>query len=76
MSAWCKNLFFGQRYRLPSEAEWEYSCQAGRQSTYCGGENIDSVAWYEKNSDYKTHKVAGKQANGWGLYDMSGNGSG
>ncbi|MBL9048468.1 MAG: SUMF1/EgtB/PvdO family nonheme iron enzyme, partial [Tabrizicola sp.] len=40
---------------------------------YCGGENIANVAWHEQNSGNKTHSVAGKQANDWGLYDMSGN---
>jgi formylglycine-generating enzyme required for sulfatase activity len=34
---------------------------------------VDNVAWYDKNSGSKTHAVAGKQANAWGLYDMSGN---
>jgi len=63
----------GMRYRLPSEAEWEYACRAGGSQTYCGSDNVDSVAWYAGNSDGKTRPVAGKQANAWGLYDMSGN---
>lgn len=72
------NARTGKQYRLPSEAEWEYACRAGGTHTYCGSENIDSVAWYHGNSYYgnsrsKTHAVAGKQANAWGLYDMSGN---
>ena len=63
----------GKVYRLPSEAEWEYACRAGGQSEYCGGDNIDSVAWHEGNSGGRAHPVAGKQANAFGLYDMSGN---
>jgi len=63
----------GKTYRLPSESEWEYACRAGGTHTYCGGENIDSVAWYKSNSGNKTHSVATKQANAWGLHDMSGN---
>jgi formylglycine-generating enzyme required for sulfatase activity len=63
----------GKTYRLPSEAEWEYACRAGGTHTYCGSDNVDNVAWYDKNSGSKTHAVAGKQANAWGLYDMSGN---
>jgi len=63
----------GKTYRLPSEAEWEYACRAGRQQDYCGGDNVDSVAWYDGNSGSKTHPAGQKQANAWGLYDMSGN---
>jgi formylglycine-generating enzyme required for sulfatase activity len=63
----------GKRYRLPSEAEWEYACRAGGTHAYCGNDSIDSVAWYTSNSDSKTRPVAGKQPNAWGLYDMSGN---
>jgi formylglycine-generating enzyme required for sulfatase activity len=63
----------GKTYRLPTEAEWEYACRAGGDHSYCGSENIDSVARYESNSDGKTRPVAGKQANAWGVYDMSGN---
>lgn len=64
-------------YRLPSEAEWEYACRAGTGHTndFCGGNNLESIAWYEKNSDHRLHKVATKQANAWGLFDMSGNAS-
>ncbi len=63
----------GKVYRLPSEAEWEYACRAGGRHAYCGSNDIDSVAWVESNSGFKTHSVAGKQANAWGLFDMSGN---
>lgn len=63
----------GNQYRLPSEAEWEYACRAGMQQKYCGSDDVDSVAWYEKNSDSKSHSVGRKQPNAFGLYDMSGN---
>lgn len=64
----------GERYRLPSEAEWEYACRSGgKEEEYCGGNDVSKVAWYENNSGSKTHAVKGKQPNGLGLYDMSGN---
>ncbi|HEU0188443.1 MAG TPA: formylglycine-generating enzyme family protein [Gallionella sp.] len=69
----------GKQYRLPSEAEWEYACRAGGENEYCGSDKVDSVAWYAKNSRIAwvggktTHPVAQKQANSFGLYDMSGN---
>jgi len=63
----------GKRYRLPSEAEWEYACRSGKSTEYCGGDNAGSVGWHSENSGGRTHAVAGKQANAWGLHDMSGN---
>jgi formylglycine-generating enzyme required for sulfatase activity len=63
----------GQTYRLPSEAEWEYACRAGGTHTYCGSNNVESVGWCARNSSSNTHAVTVKQANAWGLYDMSGN---
>jgi formylglycine-generating enzyme required for sulfatase activity len=63
----------GKVYQLPGEAQWKYACRAGGKHKYCGSDNIDAVAWYNKNSDAKTHPVGGKLANGYGLYDMSGN---
>ena len=64
----------GKNYRLPTEAEWEYACRSGgKAETYCGGENIDDLAWYYENSGKTAHEVGTKQANGLGLYDMSGN---
>jgi formylglycine-generating enzyme required for sulfatase activity len=63
----------GDAYRLPSEAEWEYACRAGGKHTYSGSDDIDSVAWYDDNSDVQTHPVGEKQANAFGLHDMSGN---
>ena len=64
----------GLHFRLPSEAEWEYACRsAGKDEKYCGGGDESKLAWYGDNSDERTHPVAQKQANGLGLYDMSGN---
>ncbi len=67
------NAKTGKLYRLPSEAEWEYACRGGAQQEYCGGDNLDSVAWYGNNSGSSTRPVATKQANAFGLHDMSGN---
>ncbi len=67
------NAKTGKQYRLPSEAEWEYACRAGVRQEYCGSDNLDSVGWSESNSGRSTHPVGRKQANAWGLYDMSGN---
>ena len=60
-------------YRLPTEAEWEYAARAGEQHLYAGSDEVDDVAWYSSNSGGRTHEVGGKQANTWGLRDMSGN---
>ena len=67
------NAKTGKQYRLPSEAEWEYACYGGSQTEYCGGNDLNSVAWNRDNSNKTTHPVGQKQANGFGLYDMSGN---
>ena len=64
------NAKTGKTYRLPSEAEWEYACRAGSREEYCGSNRVDDVGWY---SGKATNPVAGKQANAWGLHDMSGN---
>ena len=60
-------------YRLPTEAEWEYCARAGQATMYSGGDDMDEVGWYDENSGNKTHPVGLKKANGYGLYDMSGN---
>ena len=66
------NARTGKQYRLPTEAEWEYACRAGAHQEYCGSDDDERVAWYGGFFG-GTHAVAAKQANAWGLYDMSGN---
>lgn len=66
------NTKTGRQYRLPNEEEWEYACYGGNKTEYCGGNDLNSVAWYAGNGKY-TMPVGQKRANGYGLYDMSGN---
>jgi formylglycine-generating enzyme required for sulfatase activity len=62
------------RFDLPTEAQWEYAARSGgRSELYAGGNDIGKVAWYENNSNGRTHPVGANMPNGLGLYDMSGN---
>ncbi|MEM9885319.1 MAG: SUMF1/EgtB/PvdO family nonheme iron enzyme [Bacteroidota bacterium] len=65
-----------EKYRLPTEAEWEYAARGGQKSQgflYAGSKYVGEVAWHYINSEGSTHKVGTKKANELGLYDMSGN---
>jgi len=72
-----------RRYRLPTEAEWEYACRAGNNQAFANGDIshtgcghdpvLDKIGWYCGNTEEKTQPVAKKIPNAWGLYDMHGN---
>lgn len=61
----------GYRYRMPTEAEWEYAARAGSTEGNTGP--LDDVAWHQGNAERQTHPVGLKRPNAWGLYDVEGN---
>ncbi len=61
----------GWKWRLPTEAEWEYAARAGTMGPRYG--ELDEIAWHRENSGAESHVVKGKEANNWGLHDMLGN---
>ena len=70
------NTITHRKFRLPTEAEWEFAARGGnksRHTQYSGSDNLDEVAWYDGISNGKTHPVKSKKANELGIYDMSGN---
>ncbi len=64
----------GHKYRLATEAEWEYAARAGASGAYgVDAAKLGDVAWFKDNADAKTHPVGSKKANAWGVFDMHGN---
>jgi formylglycine-generating enzyme required for sulfatase activity len=81
-AAFCRKLSQqeGRNYRLPTEAEWEYTCRAGTTTRFSFGDSDSSVgdyAWFDGNADKVgqdyAHPVGQKKPNHWGIYDMQGN---
>ena len=70
------NAMTGKKFRLPTEAEWEYAARGGNKAEghkYPGGDDITELAWMAANSENETHQVGTKNPNELGLYDMAGN---
>ena len=66
----------GKKYRLPTEAEWEYAARAGSRTAYSFGNEASGLtkyAWFRENSEEQPHVGGQKAPNSWGLYDMHGN---
>ena len=63
-------------YRLPTEAEWEFSCRAGASTAYSFGEPwelLEKYSWYAKNSPHTTQRAGSLKPNDLGLFDLQGN---
>jgi formylglycine-generating enzyme required for sulfatase activity/serine/threonine protein kinase len=74
--SWLNTKEGAQKYRLPSEAEWEYGARAGTTTTYSFGDaetELGNYGWTSDNAGTETHAVGQKQPNKWGLYDIYGN---
>lgn len=68
------NKISKMKFRLPTEAEWEYAARSGgKEEEFAGGMKLDEVAWQQNNSGESTHPVGTRKPNGLGLYDMTGN---
>jgi len=70
------NRRINKKYRLPTDAEWEYAARGGKKNygyAYSGGDTIEAVGWNGENSGDTSHPVKQKKANSLGLYDMTGN---
>ena len=67
----------GVPFDLPTDAQWEYACRAGKGTMWNSGSNVssgaDDVCWYKSNADEEAHEVGLKKPNSWGLHDFHGN---
>ena len=70
--AWL-NKKTGKKYRLPTEAEWEYACRAGGPPVKMDPKELKDYAWFANNANDTTHPSGEKKPNAWGIYDMLGN---
>jgi formylglycine-generating enzyme required for sulfatase activity len=70
---WKYHQLTGVHAYVPTEAEWEFACRAGRSGPLNADGNIDDIAWHSGNSGGRLQPVGLKKPNGWGLYDMLGN---